>query len=472
VSRGVKRVAIRRRLNTAWKIFHSFHGVKGKVYAMFIILLEATKLAARRLDIRLPLPRKLNYLSKTIGLTNLSALEERMKPLNVMVCADEPIRINVLLPALVPELIFGGYISVLNFIQKLIISGYQVRIIICEEVSDSAEKVRKNCKTSKVADAVLCKVELLVARDRSEGIPANKSDVFIGYSWLTMRLASFAAKRTNDKLPLFFIQEFEAIFHPHDSFHALCIETYGLPHFSIFNSELLKKFFEQKGLGVFDPLNPVFGNEYKYAFFSHAISNIKPPNGEELANRKTKKLLFYARPEAHAARNIFEISMLGLKEAIESGVFSSEWEFYGIGSLALADELKLTNDTSLKMFPRVTLEEYCKMLGDFDIGLSLMYSPHPSVPPFEMAAAGMLTVTSSFENRLFSDIEVISSNLIATRPTPSSVASGLRQAVKRTDNVDDRLKGAKFEWPRSWDESFNEEFLKLLADKLPYIVRK
>ena len=39
------------------------------------------------------------------------------------------------------------------------------------------------------------------------------------------------------------------------------------------------------------------------------------------------------------------------------------------------------------------------MLRDHDVGLALMYTPHPSLVPIEMASAGMLTVTNSFENK-------------------------------------------------------------------------
>lgn len=457
---------MKRKINTAWRIYNSFSGLKGKAYAISVIISHALKIISRRLGIKLP--GKLSYLSEPVGVANLASVEERLRPLNIAVRDGEPARVNVLLPALVPQIIFGGYIAVLNFILRLVDHGYQVRIIVCEETDANADRIRENCKDSKIADKVLGKCELLVVHDRNDEITVSKQDVYVGYSWLTMRLASAAAAATNNKLPLFFIQEFEAIFHPYDSFRALCIETYGLPHFPIFNSELLKQFFERKSLGVFDPLNPVFGNDDKYAFFSHAISNITPPDLTKLEGRARKKLLFYARPEPHAARNIFEIGMLALKQAIKDGVFSSDWEFYGIGSLALSQELELPEGITLKMLPRVSLEEYCNMMSDYDVGLALMYAPHPSVPPFEMAAAGMLTVTSTFESRTTEDMESITSNLIATEPAPRAVADGLKSAVERVSDFKGRLDGAKFEWPRSWSEAFNDKLLDELSGVLPY----
>ncbi len=458
-------MGLKRRFSVAKNIWLSFHSPKGKVYAALVIILHAVKLLARRLGIRLP--GKLDYLSEPVGLTNLWALEERMKPLNIVVRANEPARVNVLLPALVPEIIFGGYIAMLNFILRLMETGYRVRIIVCEEVDKNEAAVRDACRRSSIANKVLEHAELLVAQDRSHEIAVSPKDVFVGYSWLTMRLASRAARATNGKLPIFFIQEFEAIFHPYDSFHALCMATYRLPHFAIFNSELLMRFFQRKKLSVFDSDNPASKLPHRYAYFPHAFSDIMPPSRDDLVTRKTKKLLFYARPEAHAARNIFEIGMMALRKALRDGVFDSNWEFYGIGSLALSDELELAEGVSLHMLPRVSLEEYCRMMRDFDVGLALMYAPHPSVPPFEMAAAGMLTVTTFFESRPAEAMEKISSNLIACRPDPESVAKGLQKAVQRVGEIDARLKGARFDWPRTWKDSFNDSWLSSLADVLP-----
>ena len=45
-----------------------------------------------------------------------------------------------------------------------------------------------------------------------------------------------------------------------------------------------------------------------------------------------------------------------------------------------------------------------------------MYTPHPSLVPLEMASAGMLTVTNTFENKTAEALAAISPNLIAAEP--------------------------------------------------------
>ncbi|MBN1838579.1 MAG: hypothetical protein JW802_00885 [Campylobacterales bacterium] len=191
------------------------------------------------------------------------------------------------------------------------------------------------------------------------------------------------------------------------------------------------------------------------------------PDINVLSNRTKKKLLFYARPENHAARNLFELTTFALIKAIEEGVFDETWEFYGVGSLKPIPKVKLAKGHYLQMLPRVSFEEYKKMLGEFDIGLCPMYAPHPSVPPFEMASAGLISITTTFENRSKEDIENISSNIIACKPRIHELIDSLRLAKEKCYDYESRIKGSQFNWPRNWKDSFNDAFmidLKRLID--------
>ena len=58
-----------------------------------------------------------------------------------------------------------------------------------------------------------------------------------------------------------------------------------------------------------------------------------------------------------------------------------------------------------------------------------MYTPHPSLVPIEMASAGMLTVTNSFENKTPEAMAAISSNLITAEPGIDALAAGLAEAA-------------------------------------------
>ena len=54
---------------------------------------------------------------------------------------------------------------------------------------------------------------------------------------------------------------------------------------------------------------------------------------------------------------------------------------------------------TLQLVPRGSQESYGRMLSRFDVGLALMCTPHPGLVAIEMAAAGMATVTNTFDNK-------------------------------------------------------------------------
>lgn len=67
-----------------------------------------------------------------------------------------------------------------------------------------------------------------------------------------------------------------------------------------------------------------------------------------------------------------------------------------------------------------------------------MLSPHPSYPPLEMAASGMLVVTNTFTSKTMQ----LSSNILAKEPTPAAIAKGLAEAYERVSDGESRLSGA------------------------------
>ena len=130
--------------------------------------------------------------------------------------------------------------------------------------------------------------------------------------------------------------------------------------------------------------------------FENAITAVRPP-ARRVSQRSPRRLLFYARPEPHAARNMFELGVLGLARALADGAFAGDWEFNGIGSTRRGRVA--LGRTSMRLLPRSDQSAYAELLRDHDVGLALMYTPHPSLVPIEMAAAGMVVVTNRFENK-------------------------------------------------------------------------
>jgi hypothetical protein len=192
--------------------------------------------------------------------------------------------------------------------------------------------------------------------------------------------------------------------------------------------------------------------------FQNAITDVRPPPAAELAARTTRRLLFYARPEDHAARNMFELGALALGRAVETGVLRGGWELHGVGTTGPQRPIQL-GGAALELLPRRDQGSYADLLREHDVGLALMYTPHPSLAPIEMAAAGMLTVTNTFETKTADALAAISPNLIPAAPTVEGVVAALAEALAGAEDAERRVSGADVRWSRGWDESFGDELM-------------
>ena len=121
--------------------------------------------------------------------------------------------------------------------------------------------------------------------------------------------------------------------------------------------------------------------------------------------------------------------MIALSRALAEGAFTGGWELHGIGTVERGRRIELGGGASLELLPRADQAAYGELLRAHDVGLALMYTPHPSLVPLEMASAGMLTVTNTFENKDADALRAISANLIAAEPTLGGITRALLEAA-------------------------------------------
>lgn len=413
---------------------------------------------ARELEARYP------GITQPVGLGLVNILEEKLAAPEYEINPAAPARVNILLPQLDPLIMFGGYISCLQFIRRVQGRGFKVRILLCESGAfDRAAVDAKLASNPPLQEAVAASEVENITR-REDKVVFSPADAFICYSYWTGIKAHHLAQAIGKEF-IFFLQEYESIFHPHDSCHAIAGHVYRLPHRAIFNTKLLADYFRSKKLGVFGRYQ---GDELEqhYIAFQHALTPTSPPSLEELSARTTKRLLLYGRPEGHARRNLFEIAVLGLRLAVRQGVFDDKWEFYGVGTLGAEYEVDLGLGRWLKLSGTLPQSDYGAALRGFDIGLSLMLAPHPSILPFEMASAGQVVITNSFESRTPDVLRSISPNIEPCESDLHSVAQALSRAAARVTRYEDRINGAVFDWSRDWDDTFNDELMAAISAML------
>jgi len=376
----------------------------------------------------------------------------------------EPPRVNLLIPTIDLRHLFGGYIAKFNLARRLAEAGHRVRIVTVDPTPALPPDWRSQVEAYDGLQGTLSKVEVAFARDANHLLAVSPSDRFIATTWWTAHIAHEASQQSGRGRFLYLIQEYEPFTFVMGSLAALAMQSYEFPHLAVFSTQLLRDYFARHGFGVY-AAGREDGDRDSIAF-QNAITPVRVPSVEELAARDGHRLLFYARSEPHAKRNMFELGLIAISEAIERGVFGDGWSFYGIGAVDGRSRLPLPRGAQLDVLRRRAQSAYGGMLPEHDVGLSLMFTPHPSLVPIEMASAGMLAVTNSFETKTPERMTAISSNLITASPGIEGIVTGLEEAVARVGDLEARVRGAEVAWSRSWDEAFDEPLMARLEGLL------
>jgi glycosyltransferase involved in cell wall biosynthesis len=434
-------------LGAEWMLFNAF---------VWKRLLEATAREAPQKRLRLDAvpPPSLALRPKAATPPGVAdEVADKIAPLDLAVSSFPPPRVNLLIPTVDLRHFFGGYIAKLNLAARLADRGQRVRVIAVDPVGPLPPNWKRQIESYSGLDGLLSRVEVEFARGPSP-LEVSAEDRFIATTWWTAHIAADAARRVGRDRFLYLIQEYEPFTFPMGTYAALAAGSYAFPHFGIFSTELLREYFRLHRLGVFAESEQA--GERNSISFQNAITDVRAPSLEALRSRDTRRLLFYARPEDHASRNMFELGVLAIGRALSAGALGARWELRGIGTTNAARQINIGDGAKLELLPRAGQSAYAQMLPEHDVGLSLMYTPHPSLVPIEMAASGLLTVTNGFENKTPEAMSAISENLITAAPTIDSVAAALGEAARASDDHERRIRASAVNWCRDWSSAFDE----------------
>lgn len=428
-----------------------------------------TILQARFLRGRIPRSPAQALLAQSAGggvtqqsLGKVELIRQKIAPLRLQISPSEPPRVNLLIPTIDFTYFFGGYIAKLNLARKLAEAGLLVRIVIVDYCDVRLDSWRRQFREFEGLAKLLDCCEFAYMFDRSRCLPVNFDDVFVATTWWTAYIARNAVRQLGREAFLYLIQEYEPLTFPAGSFSAMAAETYNWPHFALFSTDFLREYFRERSLGVYR--TGITSGDLRACAFNNAITPVPPVTREELTCRARRKLLFYGRPEEHAARNMFELGVLALGKAIEEGVFGEEWDFTGVGATSATGRIPLAGQRCMRLLPRTGQAQYSQLLAEHDLGLSLMYTPHPGLVPIEMAAAGMVVVTNTFANKTREALGAISRNIIAVEPSLEGLMTGLREGAAGVEHFDARVSGSRVAWPRNWEEALNRDVIEKVLE--------
>ena len=423
-------------------------------------------IVAGRSEARLPqydrkraLEARIPGVTKPTLLERIANLRARMQERSITVDETKEPMIWVLLPTMNPDITFGGYRSVFELIRRLHACGHRVSIVVTED-GQADKSYFLWLETSPELRQLVQSINV-IGLSAGRSLKVGSADTVVAYSLWDLYAADQVRQRAPDTRVILLAQEFEPIFYDYCSARAQLVEAYRIPHYPLINSGFLQRYFEYHRIGVFAQTPPpVLGRDY--FTFEHKINRLLEQTREQMKSRKERVLIAYARPESHAARNMFETLILALQHVQKEGLFGPEWTFVGLGALTEIEAIPLGGEHRLLMRQRMSEDEYTRYVSMMDIGVSLMYAPHPSVMPFEFATTGALVVTNIYENRSAADLGAICPNIIAVAPTVSGIAQGLREAIERVPDTDMRCRNVYRPQAASWDEIFNDEMLSIV----------
>jgi lipopolysaccharide biosynthesis protein len=349
-------------------------------------------------------------------------------PVNVARSAMSGGRLNIIVPTMKPAKIYGGLATAMRCARALFEAmrdTSQIRVIVTSEDVDT-ESMRE------IALRLGSSFALAEPNDDVEGmtlvdlhtrrylpLTLRAGDVFFATAWWTADLAYRLHDRQAEMFGsaakvVYLIQDYEPGFYEWSDRYALAQTTYahGAVTIALLSSEELANFVT---------VRHHFAHAFHvpYAIDPEIMAHLKP-------TVKQKKIVAYGRPSA--ARNLFETIVEGVRtwqgrdpEANSAYTVAFRGEEFSGAHLAEIENARALGKNSLK--------EYAELLNEAAIGISLMLSPHPSYPPLDMATAGCVTISNSYEAK---DLRGRANNLIPLDDvTPERLADALDAAVTR-----------------------------------------
>lgn len=236
-------------------------------------------------------------------------------------------RLNLLLPALAKDHVFGGIMTALQLFLALAKDDMDARIILSDQ-ADCAGMDIDMLGAWRVASADSPDQHGRIVTsfgDRGHRtIPVRKTDIFVSTAWWTayvaQRLIGRQAEFYNQPaLPLIYlVQDHEPGFYPWSTRYYLAQSTYQYsgPMVGIFNTGLLQTYFQQQG----------YRFSSAYCFEPQLNPTLQRTRSQLRTTTKERMLILYGRTSV--ARNELELVFQGVRTWTEIDPFAPEWKIF------------------------------------------------------------------------------------------------------------------------------------------------
>ncbi len=398
---------------------------------------------------------------------DLQAAMNRVHTLpEVAVDPSRPFTINILVPAFSFDSISAGFFGVFQTALLFAREGYHTRLVLFDRFDFNAARAREKLKNYPGLETLFDELEFIYIGDRKAPLCVSPYDTSLATVWYSAYLARKIQAATCGNPFFYLIQDYETLFYPGSSNALLANQTYQFNYHALFSTAALQTFFTQYQISGFS------AQERSYIHYENACSCRLPDKETFLrihAAAKKRKLVFYSRPVVN--RNMYEFGAYALSEAVRRGILpESEWEFIGIGLGNGTVQLK--EGVTLRQMPRMNLKEYLDTVPQFDLAITFMASPHPSMLPFDLAGSGCVVVTNNFLNKTQAYFNEVSANILSSDVELEAVLETIARAAVQAENLDARYQNARaMRYPKSWQETWNPEIKSWLHQRMDNMAR-
>ncbi|MBP1546064.1 MAG: hypothetical protein J6A37_05645 [Oscillospiraceae bacterium] len=274
-------------------------------------------------------------------------------------------------------------------------------------------------------------------------LEVSEKDVFFATSWWTAKALLESGIR--DRI-MYIIQEEETFFYPYSDDRFWCEEMMKSDKIDyIVNSKLLFDYMKNNGYDILTENGMWFEPAFSEKLYHPSEKTFSPKNDGKM------RMFFYGRPLN--PRNLYYFGLECLEEAVNRNIIDTDvWDIYMAGSNM--QDIQLSNGYIPKVNGTMSWDAYADFAASVDLSFSLMYTPHPSYPPFDMLCSGAVVLTN---DSLFFKDNTYSDNMIIAKLEKEDILSKMKIAVALAEKYDIRKKNyQKININREWSDSLKD----------------
>ena len=324
-------------------------------------------------------------------------------------------RLNMVTDSINPPHLYGGVGTAMIFAALLAERlGWELRIVTRSDQAQP-ENFTYILDLAKIARPGQVEFAFVPDAAAASSLELGEAEHFLTTSWWTTwptRQAISPAKI------IYLLQEDERMFYPHGDEHLRCSEVLQDPDITfLINTKILFDHLVQSGLANIARQGVWFEPSFPADIFhpTKAFTKTRP-----------YRFLYYARP--NNVRNLFYRGLEAIQEAVAAGIIDPEqWELCFVGKDI--PKVRFARGLQPRRYQNLSWQDYAALVRESDLGLCLMYTPHPSYPPLDLAASGAVVVTNRFGPNKQS-LDQYSKNIICTEPTVAELVRGIAHGVE------------------------------------------